>query len=354
MNQKQVRLPKNLKNIAVFRALQLGDLLCTVPSFRALRQAYPHAKITLIGLPWAQEFVSRFQDYVDNFIPFPGFPGFPEQPPKVTSFPAFLQCMQEQSFDLVLQMQGNGHIANELVQLFNGKITAGFFTEGTYVPSYEYFHPYPKNKHEIHIFLHLLAKLGIPSEGDYLEFPLTSSEKAEASTIIKRSGLNSKNYICVHPGSRSTDRRWDIEKFTLVAEKLSSLGYDIVLTGTEEELPLTQTISQQLKKPPVNLTGVTSLGVTAAVIHQSKLLIANDTGVSHIASALNTPSVILFTGSDPIRWAPLTSSLHVAVDGNAKASVDQVLSASFKLLNPQTTIKSDLSEQKEDLPFMSL
>lgn len=121
-------------NIVILRALQLGDLLCAVPSFRALRKAFPAARITLVGLPWAESFVQRFQAYLDDFVAFPGWPGLPEREPQIEQIPGFLAEMQARRFDLALQMQGSGGFTNPLIRLFGARQTVGFYLPGQYFP----------------------------------------------------------------------------------------------------------------------------------------------------------------------------------------------------------------------------
>src|SRR5688500_9888463 len=120
--------------IAVFRALYLGDMLCIIPTVRAIRNACPAASISLIGLPWQQDFVNRFPRYFDAFIEFPGWPGLPERIPDTCRIPDFLREIQRREFDLILQMQGNGILTNSLSMLWNGRLVAGLRKSNEWAP----------------------------------------------------------------------------------------------------------------------------------------------------------------------------------------------------------------------------
>ena len=114
------------RTIAILRALQLGDLLCSVPAFRALRAAFPKASITLIGLPWAKAFVQQFTHYLDEFIEFPGYPGLPEQDTDFGRLATFLEYMRARRFDWLIQMQGDGSYVNDLARLCGARDRMGF------------------------------------------------------------------------------------------------------------------------------------------------------------------------------------------------------------------------------------
>ncbi len=301
------------ERVAVFRALQLGDLLCAVPALRALRAALPHARITLIGLPWASEFADRFDRYVDDFLEFPGFPGLPERPFAVAEFPDFLRRAHRHCFDLAIQLHGSGSFVNPLLLLLGSRLNAGFYVPGEWCPDAERFFPYPSDRPEVWRHLSLMEFLGAPALGDELEFPLRPRDFEDLAGVDECRSLQSGGYVCIHPGARYASRRWGAERFAAVADALTEKGLDIVITGAASEAQLAHDVTEAMVQPAINLAGHTTLGALAALLAHARLLISNDTGVSHVAAGLNVPSVVVVTGSDPQRWAPLDGSRHPIV-----------------------------------------
>ncbi|HEY2726011.1 MAG TPA: glycosyltransferase family 9 protein [Parafilimonas sp.] len=326
-----MKLPvQSIKKIAVFRALQLGDMLCAVPAIRALRKAYPTAEITLLGLPWAQSFVERFNHYFDRFIHFPGCEGLPEQSYDEQSMRAFINQMKKEKFDLVLQMQGNGTIVNPLMFLFDAKHVAGFYNYESYVAS-ELFLEYPNHGSEIERHIALMNYIGIPSAGTALEFPLKEKDYRDYAGLCIP--IIEKRFIVVHPGSRGNWRQWPPAFFAALADYFIEQGFTVVVTGTNDEKEITKELLKCMQHPAIDLTGQTNLGAVAVLIKNAFMLVANCTGVSHIASAMQTPSIIISMDGESERWAPLDKQIHRTIDWTKNADLRIILNETFRLID---------------------
>ncbi|NEU07130.1 glycosyltransferase family 9 protein [Flavihumibacter sp. R14] len=304
-----MNLPTNdIRKIGILRALQLGDLLCSVPAFRVLRHAFPEAEICLIGLPWCMSFVRRFKDYIDRFVEFPGYPGLPERVYQPLTVVNFIKQMQEEKFDLFIQLQGNGTYVNPLTELFAAKNLAGYYRTEDYCPDQNLFMLYPNFGSEIKRHLLLMEHLGLQAGSTDLEFPMTDADFAEFVDISQV--IPAINYVCVHPGSRGSWRRWPASYFAQISDYCYEQGFQIVLTGTAEEKSLTNEVENLMKHPAINSAGLTSLGAMGVLVSKASMLISNCTGVSHMASALEIPSIVISMDGEPERWAPLNTSIH--------------------------------------------
>lgn len=304
------------RKIAIFRALQLGDMLCMVPALRALRAAAPLSHIALIGLPWAASFAKRYAKYIDSLMVFPGFPAFPEQPAHLNAIPNFLTEAQRQRFDLAIQMHGSGTLTNPFTVMLGAEHSAGYFLPGQYCPDPHTFLPWEEGEHEVLRYVRLVEHLGAASAGEHLEFPLTDADYRalqRCHTHLPPPGT----YVCIHPGARLPSRRWHPQRFAEVADRLAEEGMKIVLTGSSDESELVRAVQRTMRMPSLDLSGKTELGTLGALIGQARLVVSNDTGISHLAAAVATPSVIVSRGSDTERWAPLDHARHQVLSADA-------------------------------------
>lgn len=340
------------QRVVVLRALPgLGDFLCAVPALRALRRALPKAQIDLLGLPSTGELVGRYIHYIDNLIPLPGYPGLPEQPPQVEALPDFLAMMQARRYDLAIQLQGDGSIVNELTLMLGARYSAGFHLPDRYCPDDETFLPYPTTTHEIRRNLALLKFLGAPAEDETIEFLLTPGDHKAFERLARATGLRPGRYACIHAGASTPVRRWSPDAFALCARMLHQRGLQLVLTGTQAEAEMNADLAHHIGEPLLDLSGETNLGVLACLLKQARLLLCNDTGVSHLAVATKTASVVVFLGTERGRWAPLNRLRHITVgagDGTG-VSTSQVWSALQTIMArhaPPAMRTSSLSSQQ--------
>lgn len=304
-----------VRRIGVFRALVLGDVLCATPALRRLRRRFPQARITLIGLPWAREWVRR-QSCVDDFVAFPGYPGLPERALDEAAWPGFLAEVQARRFDLLVQLHGSGGIVNALLGTWGARHLLALHPPGLPGPGLTLGLAWPSRGTEVERLLRLVSTLGLapgaPTRptGNALEFPLRPEDRDAARALLARWGLAGRAYACVHAGAQLPSRRWPLERYAQVVQAMAARGLAVVLTGVAAEADLTARLGAMAGVPCVDLAGQTTLWSLGALIEGASLLVCNDTGVSHVAAALGTPSVVISSGADVARWAPRDTRLH--------------------------------------------
>jgi ADP-heptose:LPS heptosyltransferase len=177
----------------------------------------------------------------------------------------------------------------------------------------------------------LMEKLGVEPAGKDLEFPISQADTADF--IAADLQLEPVRYVCIHPGSRGVARQWNPAYFAKLADLAVEAGFQAVITGTKSELNIVEKVASEMKYEPVIAAGKTSLGAMAVLIRDAYALISNCTGVSHVAAALKTKSVVISLHGEPERWSPLNSRRHETIDWTKTPDFNLVKQITSNLLN---------------------
>lgn len=298
-------------HIAVLRALPgIGDLLCALPSLRAVRAAHPGAHVTLVGLPTATWFVERYPCLVDDLLVVEGVRGLPEVVPDPTAAARFVAAARARRFDLAIQLHGSGVVTNPLTTALGARHQVTAYLPGRPRPPGTSI-AYPTREPEIRRLLAVTAAAGCPPVGEALDLPVTPAERATADALVRLAGPQPVAYACLHPGAARPANRWPPARFAAVGDHLAGAGLRVVITGTAGERGAVEAVARAMSAPAVDVAGATTVGTLAALFAQAAVVVSNDTGASHVAAAVGCPSVVVFPpGGDPDRWAPLDRERH--------------------------------------------
>ncbi|OWF65314.1 lipopolysaccharide heptosyltransferase II [Polynucleobacter hirudinilacicola] len=145
---------------------------------------------------------------------------------------------------------------------------------------------------------------------------VSSSAKQSVQNKLQSANISSDLIYVMCPGAEyGPTKRWPTEHFAILAQKLiaENPNIQIVLLGSKSDHVLGQEITSQaqLNSNIHNWCGNTSLDEAIALIGMSKAVISNDSGLMHIAAALNTPQIAIFGSSDPAHTPPLSDRARV-------------------------------------------
>lgn len=286
--------------ILILKPSSLGDVVQSLPVLRLLKLHYPKSEIYW----WLEaSLVPLLKNDPDLAGVFPFERKRWSSPLKWNELIQSIRQMRRQKFDLVIDLQGLAR-SGVFAWLANGDTLVGVDdpregASGLYdvrVPRPSY------DTHAVDWYLQVLKQLQVPVNRPFEWLPVNQYAKA----IVDQQRASHDRYILLNPGARWLNKRWPIEHFATLAQRLAVEypGTGFVLTGSKSESSLANAIEAAVPGRCLNVTGRTSLVEMVEWIRGCSVMVTNDTGPMHLASALGKPVLALFGPTDASRTGP--------------------------------------------------
>lgn len=309
LSSPSYELVENVRKIAVLRAGGIGDFIFTLPALEALRAAYPEAEITLLGAAWHEELLSGRPGPPERAIAVPPSTGVNGPDTGVDEdedeLERFFARMREERFDLALQMHGGGGYSNPFVRRLGARITAG--ARATGAPPLDRSVPYIYYQSEYMRQLEIASLVGARVVNLQPHLSVTEKDLTEAEDVILES---ESPLVALHPGAGDPRRRWPPEKFAALGDALAEVGTRVTVVGVKEDRALISRIVEAMNRKALNLCGRLSLGGLAGLLSRCAVVVSNDSGPLHMATAVDAATVGIYWGPNFINAAPPMRARH--------------------------------------------
>jgi ADP-heptose:LPS heptosyltransferase len=299
-------LGPGLRRIYIVKLVGLGSVVNATPLLRALREAFPDAKLVFVGFTGLGPLLARLPIIDQRIL-------LRDDGLGALAWDCLLLLVRawRERPELVIDLEVHARFSTILATLTAARNRAGFahstamFRQGLYTHLL-YFNRWA---HIVDDYLQLGALLGAESQDTRLVKPaLTASDDDEAAAWLAEHSIDGP-FVAVNPnvGELCEERRWPSARFARTIEELVALGHGpVVLIGSPAEAADNEAIWRAVatREQVHQAAGGLSLGGTMALLARARLLLTNDSGPLHLAAALDTPTVSLWGPGLPQTYMP--------------------------------------------------
>lgn len=296
---------ENIKKILVIRTAYIGDVLMTLPVLQPLKQKCPQAEIHFLA-PHAAAPLLENHPYLDRIIPYDAF-WFYKREHWLSQYRAVMKELKKESYDLIIEARGDIRDLLFLVRPLKAPYKAAYAYGGG-----EYFltHPVPYSQliHKVDGHLNILQHLGIkiPFNDRHMKIYLSDKEITQAKETLTLMGIDfNLPLVGIHPGGRKPLKSWAADRYGQLASILhQKTNAQVLVTGTEEEIPLINQMQDSAGFPLFIVAGKTSIREMAAILSCCNMFVTNDSAPMHLSVSVDTPTLALFGPSKAAETGP--------------------------------------------------
>lgn len=308
--------PQNPKHIIVACTETPGDVLLALPVFQTLRASFPQARLTALIHPSAKAMVQ-------------GHPAIDaiETVEKKEGIFKLAGRFRKTGADVIITLFPNPKVvlAAWLAKIPT-RVGPALRWHGMFQTDTVRMNRLVCDRNEVEYNFEMLEPLGITQFAKKIEFPINGVDKNLAVDYLKEKGIApGVPYVVVHPGAAKSVLNWKAEKYAQMVSHLSLIkGLRVVITGGTHEGELVSQVTAYLfslppEQKPVVITGELGLKPLAAVYQGAICFLSGSTGLMHLAAAVGTPTVSLFSPtpeSTPVRWGPWGNEATILIPEN--------------------------------------
>jgi ADP-heptose:LPS heptosyltransferase len=329
----------NPGNILIIDFGQLGDVVMSLPSLRAVRAQFPLARITVaVGKPAGE--IVNLSGYADATIEIDRVAirdGF--KPLSILKILDVVKDVRRRQFDFVIDLHSFSE--TNLLGFFSGARKRLFARRrGRSLDFLANFSPAPpieegnRTRHQVDRYLDVLRPLGINDAPRVPRLATRFEDDREVDRLLRKAKAEADvPLVGLFPGAGHESRRWPLEQFAQVADSLSRNDRvrPLVFVGPEEA----KRISEIRAAFPPSALVLDRLSIRQLAALQARLavFVSNDTGPLHIAAAVGVPVVLLLDGRAPDSYIPLSEPKRVIQRGAiSEITAEEVYEATRALL----------------------
>lgn len=299
----------DVQRIAVIKPSALGDVVQSLPILAALAERFPTAQVSWVINDTLSELVAG-HPVVDEWIGYRRRGGW-------SNWRRLLSELRGRRFDLVLDLQGLMR-TGLMTRATEAPVRIGLETarEGSAWACHGLLQDTGRQVPAHRRYWRVAEFLGQGHLRPDAGLAISTSDRGWADVMIRRLG---GQVVALHPGARWKTKRWPVEHFAAVgAHAIREHGVAVVLVGSADERMVTARLRELIVGQAPggqveNLAGQTGLKKLAAVLESVDALVTNDSGPMHLAAAMNTGVVGVFTCTSARRSGP-PPGRHVLIE----------------------------------------
>lgn len=282
----------------------IGDAVMTLPAVAAVRSSYPQAWIAVLVKPWVAD-IYRLCPQVDEVIIY-------DDPGRHTGMRGIFRLageLRQERFEMAILLQ-NAIEAAIIASLAGIPLRAGYNTDarGVLLNRAVKMTPALKKIHQADYYLEMVRALGCASPVEKPFFRMTETDARAAADELGKHGLQGAELLVgMAPGATyGPAKKWFPERFGTLAHRLEkAYGAQTILFGSAADGETTEAVRHSAGISLIDLAGKTNLRTAVALMARCRLFISNDSGLMHVAGALNVPTIAIFGSTNPATTSPL-------------------------------------------------